>query len=102
MKFKLWESKLCDRLNSWYKATEKDGQVLVSYCQTFHTTQLFLGCQQSSLRGVVGQWFSTQTVGGKILVFLEKAVDFYFPLTTQGYKYLWENHRFIMETLQFF
>lgn len=31
MKFKLWESKLCDRLNSWYKATEKDGQVLTCH-----------------------------------------------------------------------
>lgn len=31
MKFKLWESKLCDRLSSWYKATEKDGQVLTCH-----------------------------------------------------------------------
>ena len=30
MKFKVWESKLCDRLNSWYKAIEKDGQMFVS------------------------------------------------------------------------
>ena len=30
MKFKVWESKLCDRMNIWYKAAEKDGQELVS------------------------------------------------------------------------
>ena len=34
MKFKVWESKLCDRMNSWYKATEKDGQELVSINET--------------------------------------------------------------------
>ena len=41
MKFKLWESKLCDRLNSWYKATEKDGQVLVSSSQTVTYSTVF-------------------------------------------------------------
>ena len=30
MNFKIWESKLCDRMNIWYKAAEKDGQELVS------------------------------------------------------------------------
>lgn len=30
MKFKVWEAKLCDRLNSWYKVIEKDGQEFVS------------------------------------------------------------------------
>lgn len=29
MKFKVWESKLCERMNIWYKAAEKDGQELV-------------------------------------------------------------------------
>lgn len=29
MNFKVWESKLCDRMNIWYKAAEKDGQELV-------------------------------------------------------------------------
>ena len=41
MKFKLWESKLCDRLSSWYKATEKDGQVLVSSSQTVTYSTVF-------------------------------------------------------------
>lgn len=38
MKFKVWESKLCDRLNSWYKAIEKDGQVFVSVQITILTS----------------------------------------------------------------
>ncbi|KAL9979823.1 hypothetical protein ACROYT_G017540 [Oculina patagonica] len=31
MKFKVWESKLCDRLTSWYKAIEKDGQLFTCH-----------------------------------------------------------------------
>lgn len=31
MKFKVWESKLCDRMNIWYKAAEKDGQELTCH-----------------------------------------------------------------------
>lgn len=44
MKFKVWESKLCDRLNSWYKAIEKDGQVFVS----IHINMEFLSAVQHS------------------------------------------------------
>ncbi|XP_067052488.1 serine-rich adhesin for platelets-like [Acropora muricata] len=31
MKFKVWESKLCERMNIWYKAAEKDGQELICH-----------------------------------------------------------------------